>query len=154
MPHSKILFRSAAREKILSGATQLADAVRVTLGPKSKSVLMQSTWGRPTVCNDGVSIAKRVDLQNPEENLGAQMLRQAAERTAEAVGDGTSTATVLAQAILADGVRNVVAGASAIDLKRGLDKGLGLVQAALLAQSRPVDTTPGKSPGSHIVRPQ
>lgn len=140
MPHSKILFRSAAREKILSGATQLADAVRVTLGPKSKSVLMQSTWGRPTVCNDGVSIAKRVDLQDPEENLGAQMLRQAAERTAEAVGDGTSTATVLAQAILADGVRNVVAGASAIDLKRGLDKGLALVQAALLAQSRAVNT--------------
>lgn len=124
---------------------RLADAVRVTLGPKSKSVLMQSTWGRPTVCNDGVSIAKRVDLQDPEENLGAQMLRQAAERTAEAVGDGTSTATVLAQAILADGVRNVVAGASAIDLKRGLDKGLGLVQAALLAQSRPVDTTREKA---------
>lgn len=145
MPHSKILFRSAAREKILSGATQLADAVRVTLGPKSKSVLMQSTWGHPTVCNDGVSIAKRVDLQDPEENLGAQMLRQAAERTAEAVGDGTSTATVLAQAILADGVRNVVAGASAIDLKRGLDKGLVLVQAALLAQSRPVDTTREKA---------
>ncbi|HDS1680323.1 TPA: chaperonin GroEL [Pseudomonas putida] len=145
MPHSKILFRSTAREKILSGATQLADAVRVTLGPKSKSVLMQSTWGRPTVCNDGVSIAKRVDLQDPEENLGAQMLRQAAERTAEAVGDGTSTATVLAQAILADGVRNVVAGASAIDLKRGLDKGLVLVQAALLAQSRPVDTTREKA---------
>ena len=140
MPHSKILFRSAAREKILSGATQLADAVRVTLGPKSKSVLMQSTWGRPTVCNDGVSIAKRVDLQDAEENLGAQMLRQAAERTAEAVGDGTSTATVLAQAILADGVRNVVAGASAIDLKRGLDMGLALVQAALLAQSRAVNT--------------
>ena len=140
MPHSKILFRSAAREKILSGATQLADAVRVTLGPKSKSVLMQSTWGRPTVCNDGVTIAKRVDLQDADENLGAQMLRQAAERTAEAVGDGTSTATVLAQAILADGVRNVVAGASAIDLKRGLDKGLALVQAALLAQSRAVNT--------------
>ncbi|MCE0872299.1 TCP-1/cpn60 chaperonin family protein [Pseudomonas monteilii] len=90
MPHSKILFRSAAREKILSGATQLADAVRVTLGPKSKSVLMQSSWGKPTVCNDGVTIAKRVYLQDPEENLGAQMLRQAAERTSEAVGDGTS----------------------------------------------------------------
>lgn len=145
MPHSKILFRSAAREKILSGATQLADAVRVTLGPKSKSVLMQSSWGRPTVCNDGVSIAKRVDLQDPEENLGAQMLRQAAERTAEAVGDGTSTATVLAHAILADGVRNVVAGASAIDLKRGLDAGLALVMTALLAQSRPVSTVKEKA---------
>ena len=78
MAHSKILFRAAAREKILCGATQLADAIRVTLGPKSKSVLIQNKWGTPTVCNDGVTIAKHVDLQDPEENLGAQMLRQAA----------------------------------------------------------------------------
>ncbi len=120
MPHTKLLFRNAAREKVLRGATQLADAIRVTLGPKSKSVLIQKKWGTPTVCNDGVTIAKQVELEDPEENLGAQMLRQAAERTGEAVGDGTSTSTVLAHAILADGVRNVVAGASAIDLKRGL----------------------------------
>ncbi|WP_411388507.1 chaperonin GroEL [Pseudomonas sp. MPB23] len=140
MAHSKIVFRAAAREKILSGATQLADAVRVTLGPKSKSVLIQNTWGNPTVCNDGVTIAKRIDLLDPEENLGAQMLRQAAERTGEAVGDGTSTSTVLAHAILADGIRNVVAGASAIDLKRGLDRGLALVIESLAAQSRPVST--------------
>ncbi|WP_288099484.1 chaperonin GroEL [Pseudomonas sp.] len=140
MAHSKILFRATAREKILSGATQLADAVRVTLGPKSKSVLMQNKWGNPTVCNDGVTIAKRIDLLDPEENLGAQMLRQAAERTGEAVGDGTSTSTVLAHAILADGIRNVVAGASAIDLKRGLDRGLSLVVASLASQSRPVST--------------
>ncbi|WP_162095331.1 chaperonin GroEL [Pseudomonas chlororaphis] len=138
MAHSKIVFRAAAREKILSGATQLADAVRVTLGPKSKSVLIQNKWGNPTVCNDGVTIAKRIDLLDPEENLGAQMLRQAAERTGDAVGDGTSTSTVLAHAILADGIRNVVAGASAIDLKRGLDRGLSLVVASLQAQSRPV----------------
>jgi chaperonin GroEL len=140
MAHSKIVFRATAREKILSGATQLADAVRVTLGPKSKSVLIQNKWGNPTVCNDGVTIAKRIDLLDPEENLGAQMLRQAAERTGEAVGDGTSTSTVLAHAILADGIRNVVAGASAIDLKRGLDLGLSLVVASLAAQSRPVST--------------
>ncbi len=140
MAHTKILFRSAAREKILCGAAQLADAVRVTLGPKSKSVLIQNKWGNPTVCNDGVTIAKRVDLLDPEENLGAQMLRQAAERTGDAVGDGTSTATLLAHAILADGIRNVVAGASAIDLKRGLDRGLALVMQSLLAQSRPVST--------------
>lgn len=145
MAHSKIVFRAAAREKILSGATQLADAVRVTLGPKSKSVLMQNKWGNPTVCNDGVTIAKRVDLQDPEENLGAQMLRQAAERTGEAVGDGTSTSTVLAHAILADGIRNVVAGASAIDLKRGLDRGLSLVKDSLIAQSRPVSTPKEKA---------
>ena len=85
MPHTKLLFRNAAREKVLRGATQLADAIRVTLGPKSKSVLIQKKWGTPTVCNDGVSIAKQVELEDPEENLGAQMLRQAAERTGEAV---------------------------------------------------------------------
>ncbi|WP_183679342.1 chaperonin GroEL [Pseudomonas sp. Tn43] len=140
MAHTKILFRATAREKILCGATQLADAVRVTLGPKSKSVLIQNKWGNPTVCNDGVTIAKRIDLLDPEENLGAQMLRQAAERTSEAVGDGTSTSTILAHAILADGIRNVVAGASAIDLKRGMDRGLALVMQSLVAQSRPVST--------------
>ncbi len=120
MAHKQVLFRSAAREKILRGATQLCDAVRVTLGPKSKSVLIQKSWGSPIVCNDGVTIAKEFDLKDPEENLGAQMLRQAAEKTGDAVGDGTSTSTILAQTIFADGVRNVVAGASAIDLKRGL----------------------------------
>lgn len=145
MAHTKIVFRAAAREKILSGATQLADAIRVTLGPKSKSVLIQNKWGNPTVCNDGVTIAKRIDLLDPEENLGAQMLRQAAERTGDAVGDGTSTSTVLAHAILADGIRNVVAGASAIDLKRGLDRGLLLVVQSLVAQSRPVSTPKEKA---------
>ncbi|WP_349570353.1 chaperonin GroEL [Azotobacter salinestris] len=138
MAKTRILFRNAAREKVLQGATQLADAVRVTLGPKSKSVLIQRQWGTPSVCNDGVTIAKQVDLEDAEENLGAAMLRQAAERTGEAVGDGTSTSTVLAQAIFADGVRNVVAGASGIDLKRGLDRGLQVAVASLKAQSRPV----------------
>jgi chaperonin GroEL len=109
MAHKQILFRSEAREKILRGAGALADAVRVTLGPKSKSVLIQRKWGAPIVCNDGVTIAKEVDFKDPEENLGAQMLRQAAEKTGDAVGDGASTATLLAHAILADGVRNVVA---------------------------------------------
>ena len=122
MAHKQILFHSAAREKVLRGATLLADAVRVTLGPKSKSVLIQKSWGAPIVCNDGVTIAKEFDLKDPEENLGAQILRQAAEKTGDVVGDGTSTSTILAHAILADGVRNVVAGASAIDLKRGLDR--------------------------------
>ena len=145
MPHTKLLFRNAAREKVLRGATQLADAIRVTLGPKSKSVLIQKKWGTPTVCNDGVTIAKLVELEDPEENLGAQMLRQAAERTGEAVGDGTSTATVLAHAILADGVRNVVAGASAIDLKRGLDRGLQAAVDSLKAQSRTVQTRKEKA---------
>jgi chaperonin GroEL len=138
MAHKQVTFQSAAREKILRGATQLADAVRITLGPKSKSVLIQKAWGAPVVCNDGVTIAKEFDLPDAEENLGAQMLRQAAEKTGELVGDGTSTATILAHAIYADGLRNVTAGASAIDLKRGLDRGLKVVVDALKAQSKPV----------------
>ncbi len=138
--HKHVLFRSAAREKILRGATALTDAVRVTLGPKSKCVLIGRKWGTPIVCNDGVTIAKEFDLDDPDENLGVRMIRQAAERTGDAVGDGTSTATILAQSIFAEGLRNVVAGASAIDLKRGLDRGLGVVTLAVRGLSRPVTT--------------
>jgi chaperonin GroEL len=140
MAHKQILFRSAAREKLLRGATQLADAIRVTLGPRSKSVLIEKKWGVPIVCNDGVTIAKEFDLKDPEENLGARMLRQAAEKTGDMVGDGTSTATILAHAIFADGVRNVVAGASAIDIKRGLDRAAKRAIEALRGLSRPVKT--------------
>ena len=123
----------------------LSDAVRVTLGPKSKSVLIQRKWGTPLVCNDGVTIAKELDLKDPEENLGVQMLRQAAEKTGDSVGDGTSTATILAHAIFADGVRNVVAGASAVDLKRGLDRAATRAIAALHTMSRPVETRKEKA---------
>jgi chaperonin GroEL len=140
MAPKQVLFRSAAREKILRGAGQLADAIRVTLGPRSKSVLIEKKWSAPIVCNDGVTIAKEFDLKDPEENLGARMLRQAAERTGEMVGDGTSTATILAHAIFADGVRNVVAGASAIDIKRGMDRGAMRAIEALKKLSRPVAT--------------
>jgi chaperonin GroEL len=145
MAHKHVLFRSAARDKILRGATQLADAVRVTLGPRSKSVLIERKWGAPIVCNDGVTIAKEFDLKDADENLGARMLRQAAEKTGELVGDGTSTATVLAHAIYADGLRNVVAGASAIDLKRGLNRGAKAAIEALRTMSRPVATRKEKA---------
>ena len=150
MAHKQLLFHGAAREKILRGATQLADAVRVTLGPKSKSVLIQKSWGAPIICNDGVTIAKEIDLKDPEENLGAQVLRQAAERTGELVGDGTSTATILAHAIFADGVRNVVAGASAIDIKRGLDAGAKAAIAALKDMARPVKSRKEKAQAAAI----
>jgi chaperonin GroEL len=145
MAHKQVLFRSAAREKILRGATQLADAIRVTLGPRSKSVLIEKKWGAPIVCNDGVTIAKEFDLKDPEENLGAQMLRQAAEKTGELVGDGTSTSTILAHAILADGLRNVVAGASAIEIKCGLDRATKSAVDTLRALSRPVVTRKEKA---------
>lgn len=138
MGQKQLLFKTAAREKILRGATLLSDAVRVTLGPKSKCVLIGKKFGRPLVCNDGVTIAKEVELKDPEENLGAQMLREAAERTGDVVGDGTSTATILAHAIFAEGLKNVAAGASAIDLKRGLDRGLSVAVDAVREVSRPV----------------
>lgn len=133
-----LLFRAEAREKILHGATLLTDAVRVTLGPRSKCVLIGAKWGKPLVCNDGVTIAKEIELKDPDENLGARMIREAAEKTGDAVGDGTSTSTVLAHAILAEGLKNVAAGASAIDLKRGLEHGLRCVVATIKALSRPV----------------
>lgn len=93
MSHKHLSFNSTAREKVLRGASQLADAVRVTLGPRSKCVLIEKKWGKPIVCNDGVTIAKEIELEDPEENLGARMIREAAEQMGEAVGDGTSTAS-------------------------------------------------------------
>jgi len=138
MAHKQVFFRSEARERILRGVTALADAVRVTLGPKSRCVLIEKAFGLPVVCNDGVTIAKEMELKDRVENLGAQMIRQAAERTGDAVGDGTSTSTILAHAIFADGVRNVVAGASAVDLKRGLERGARAAVDSIKMLSRPV----------------
>jgi chaperonin GroEL len=145
MTVKRVLFRSDAREKVLRGTTELADAVRITLGPKSKSVLIQRKFGAPLVCNDGVTIAKEMELEDAEENLGVQMLRQAAEKTGDAVGDGTSTATILAHAIFSEGVRNVAAGASAIDLKRGLDLALEATVESLASQAKKVSSRKEKA---------
>ena len=138
MPGKQLLFRSAAREKVLRGATAITDAIRITLGPKSKCVLIQKKWGKPIVCNDGVTIAKEVEFEDAEENLGAQMIREAAERTGDVVGDGTSTSAILTWAIFAEGLHNIAAGASAVDLKRGLDRGLRACLQALKSLARPV----------------
>lgn len=138
MSHKKILFRTAAREKVLNGVDALANAVRITLGPKSKCVLIERKWGKPLVCNDGVTIAKEIELEDAEENLGAQMIRDAAEKTGDAVGDGTSTSTILAQEIFSEGLHNIAAGASAVDLKKGLDRGLHLVVDEIKKMSKPV----------------
>ncbi|MGZ3672215.1 MAG: chaperonin GroEL [Bdellovibrionota bacterium] len=140
MPYKEVRFKAEAQSKVLRGASQLADAVRITLGPKSHSVLIQRKWGKPIVCNDGVTVAKEIDLKDPVENLGAQMLREVAERTGDKVGDGTSTATILAFSILSEGIRNIAAGASAIDLKRGLDKGLQVVTKTIERLSRKMQT--------------
>ncbi len=140
MARKQIHFHSDARERVLRGASALADAVRITLGPKAHCVLIGRRWGGPQVVDDGITIAKEFDLSDPEEDLGARMMREAAVRTGDAVGDGTSTATVLAHAIFAEGVRNVVAGAAAIDLRRGLSEALAVARAEIARQSRPVRT--------------
>jgi chaperonin GroEL len=145
MAYTRLLFRDKARAKILAGASMLADSVRVTLGPKARCVLIEKKWGSPIVCDDGVTIAKEVNLEDPEENLGARMLREAAVRTGDAVGDGTTTATVLAHAVFAEGLRNAVAGASAIDLKRGLDRGTRVAVDALRGISKPVSSSKEKA---------
>jgi len=140
MAEKRLLFREQAREKILRGTRALADAVRVTLGPRAKCVLLQKKYGRPLACNDGVTIAREVELADPEENLGVQMLREAAEKTGEAVGEGTTTATLLAQEIYADAVRNLAAGASGTELRRGLDRGVRAAVRAIRALSKPVQS--------------
>src|SRR6516162_6204396 len=145
MAAKHLLFRSSAQEKVLRGVSQLADAVRVTLGPTARAILIERKWGRPLVSDDGVTIAKEFELEDPEENLGVQLGREPAERTQAAVGDGTTTATLLAHALVSEGWRNVVAGASAIELKRGLEQGLGTVVGGLKAVSRPVQSRKEKA---------
>lgn len=138
MPAKELHFRSDARETLLHGAAAVADAVRVTLGPKSRCVLIDRKFGHPLVCNDGVTIARELELREPVENLGMRVLREAAEKTGDAVGDGTTTATLLAYSIFSEGVRNIAAGASAIDLKRGLERARNAAVRALRDRSRPV----------------
>lgn len=140
MAYKKLLFRSEARESLLRGTGALTDAVRITLGPRSKSVLIQKGFGAPMVCDDGVTIAREFRLKSREEDMGAQLLRQAAERTGDSVGDGTTTSTILAHALFTDGVRNVAAGASGVDLRRGFEDGFAAAVAALRAMSRSVQS--------------
>ena len=136
--HTRLRFGDDARTHVLEGATLLADAIRVTLGPRSRSVLIGAKWGPPIVCDDGVTIAKQIHLKDPEQDLGAQMLRQAAARTGDAVGDGTSTSAILAHSMFTEGVRNIVAGASATELRRGMTAASSAAIGALKAMARPV----------------
>ena len=135
-----ILFFSEAQNKLLRGASLLADTVKLTLGPKSQSVLIANKWGKPIVCNDGVTIAKEIELKDPVENMGAQMLREVAELTGDNVGDGTSTSTVLAHAIFAEGLKNITAGASAVDIKKGLDLAVKIAVKTIKSLSKKVSS--------------
>lgn len=138
MAKKQLLFKTDSQTKVLRGASALVDAIRITLGPKSKSLLLGKKWGAPVVCNDGVTIAKEIELQDPVENLGAQMMREVAQKTGDAVGDGTTTATLLAHGIFSEGLKNVAAGASAVDLKKGLNLGLTAALKKLHELSRPI----------------
>ena len=134
----EITFESSARDKIKKGVDKLADAVKVTLGPKGRNVIVDKKFGAPTVTKDGVSVAKEIELKDPIENMGAQLVKEVASKTADAAGDGTTTATVLAQSIYAHGIKNVAAGANPMDLKRGIEKAVEAVVEHLKKQSRKI----------------
>jgi chaperonin GroEL len=134
----EITFDTAARDKIKKGVDKLADAVKVTLGPKGRNVILDKKFGAPTVTKDGVSVAKEIELKDAIENMGAQLVKEVASKTADAAGDGTTTATVLAQAIYAHGIKNVAAGANPMDLKRGIDKAVDAVVEHLRKQSKKI----------------
>lgn len=134
----EITFDTSARDRIKKGVDKLADAVKVTLGPKGRNVILDKKFGAPTVTKDGVSVAKEIELKDPIENMGAQLVKEVASKTADAAGDGTTTATVLAQAIYAHGIKNVAAGANPMDLKRGIDKAVEAVVENLRSQSKKV----------------
>jgi len=135
-----IAFGEDARRGLERGMNVLADTVKVTLGPKGRNVVLDRTFGLPTITNDGVSIAKEIELDDPYEKLGAQLVREVAKKTDDVAGDGTTTATVLAQALVREGLRNVAAGANPIALKRGIEQAVAAVIEALASQARPVET--------------
>jgi len=134
----QIVYGEQSRQAVLRGVNQLADAVKVTLGPKGRNVVLDKKFGSPTITKDGVTVAKEIDLKDPLENMGAQMVREVASKTSDTAGDGTTTATVLAQAIYREGAKNVVAGSNPMDIKRGIEKAVEAVTAEIKKMSKPV----------------
>src|SRR5213080_2349880 len=134
----KIIHGEDSRQGRLRGVNMLADAVKSTLGPKGRNVVLDKKFGSPTITKDGVTVAKEIDLKDPLENMGAQMVREVGSKTSDIAGDGTTTATVLAQAIYREGARNVVAGANPMELKRGIEKAVEVIVEAIKKMSRPV----------------
>src|SRR5437870_4958642 len=134
----QIIYGEQSRQAILRGVNQLADAVKVTLGPKGRNVVLDKKFGSPLITKDGVTVAKEIDLKDTLENMGAQMLKEVASKTSDVSGDGTTTATVLAQAIFREGVRNVAAGANPMAIKRGIDRAVEAATAHIKKLSKPV----------------
>lgn len=137
----ELFFETEARDRLKRGVDALADAVKVTLGPKGRNVIIDKKFGSPAITKDGVTVAKEIELKDPLENMGAQLVKEVASKTADAAGDGTTTATVLTQAIFSIGLKNVAAGANPMDLKRGIDKAVSTIVADLREQSRPISTS-------------
>src|SRR5688500_16816955 len=135
---NQITYGDDSRQAVLRGVNSLADAVKVTLGPRGRNVILGKSFGSPTITKDGVSVAKEIDLPDALENMGAQMVKEVASRTSDVAGDGTTTATVLAQAIYREGARNVTAGANPMAVKRGIDKSVEAIAAELKKMSTPV----------------
>jgi len=140
MPAKQIVYSENSRQAILRGVNQLAEAVKVTLGPKGRNVVLEKKFGGPTITKDGVTVAKEVELKDPLENMGAQMVREVASKTSDVAGDGTTTATILAQAIFREGVKAVAAGANPMALKRGIEKAVGVVTEEVLKMSTKVES--------------
>ena len=134
----QIIQGEQSRQAILRGINQLADAVRITLGPKGRNVVIDKKFGSPTITKDGVTVAKEIELKDALENMGAQMLREVASKTSDVAGDGTTTATVLAQAIFREGVKTVAAGANPMALKRGIDRAVELIVEEIKRVAKPV----------------
>src|ERR687898_456828 len=132
----QIVYGEHSRQAVLRGINQLADAVKVTLGPKGRNVVIDKKFGSPTITKDGVTVAKEIDLKDPLENMGAQMLREVASKTSDTAGDGTTTATVLAQAIVKEGYKAVTAGMNPMDLKRGIETAVAAVINELKPRSK------------------
>ncbi len=141
MAAKQVLFGDDARVRIVRGVNVLANAVKTTLGPKGRNVVLERSFGAPTVTKDGVSVAKEIELKDKFENIGAQLVKDVASKTSDNAGDGTTTATVLAQAIVMEGLKYVAAGFNPIDLKRGIDKAVAAAVAELKKQSKPVTTS-------------
>src|SRR5438046_5190145 len=137
MAAKDVKFHDSARNRIVAGVNILADAVKVTLGPKGRNVVLEKSWGAPTITKDGVSVAKEIELKDRFENMGAQMVKEVASKTSDVAGDGTTTATVLAQAIVREGMKYVASGMNPMDLKRGIDKAVVAVVEELKKISKP-----------------
>ena len=144
-----IVFDEQARRGLEKGMNQLADAVRVTLGPKGRNVVLDKKWGAPTITNDGVSIAKEIDLEDPYERIGAELVKEVAKKTDDVAGDGTTTATVLAWSMVGEGLRNVAAGANPMSLKRGIEAAVEAAVEAILSES--VDVSSDKEQIANVA---